>query len=154
MAASTGPKFDEVQAADEHIGSFQDYKAKLLELITSGNSLGVQRLLKFAPHSDYNKFRFKMVNKSGEEIFVSAISLAVNVGDYQMLDSILTHMKNINIDEGIEAKPIDQSDNLILKIRRTSPLQFACNLGLYKVVDRLLKEGANPNGNVASANQS
>jgi hypothetical protein len=48
-----------------------------------------------------------MQNKQGEEIFVSAIALAVNVGDYAMLDSLLNHMKNVNIDEGIEAKSGD-----------------------------------------------
>lgn len=48
-----------------------------------------------------------MVNKAGEEIFVSSIALAVNVGDYSMLDSLLNHLKNVNIDEGIEAKSGD-----------------------------------------------
>lgn len=95
-------------------------------------------MLKLSSENDFNKFRFKMVNKAGEEIFVSSIALAVNVGDYSMLDSLLNHLKNVNIDEGIEAKSGDQSANFVLKIRRTSPLQFACNLGLYKIVDRLL----------------
>lgn len=93
-----------------------------MDLITSGNSLGVHRLLKLAPENDANKYRFKMINKQGEEIFVSAIALAVNVGDYSMLDSLLNHLKNINIDEGIEAKTQDQKENYVLKIRRTSPL--------------------------------
>lgn len=92
-----------------------------------------------------------MMNRAGEEIFVSITALAVNVGDYAMLESILTTFKNVNIDEGIEAKFKDQKDNNIVKIRRTSPLQFACNLGLYKIVDRLLKEGASPNGNIVNA---
>ena len=48
-----------------------------------------------------------MQNKQGEEIFVSPIALAVNVGDYSMLDSLINHLKNINIDEGIEAKSSD-----------------------------------------------
>ena len=87
-----------------------------------------------------------MMNRAGEEIFVSVLALAVNVGDYAMVESILAHLKNVNLDEGIEAKFKDQKDNMVVKIRRTSPLQFACNLGLYKIVDRLLKEGASPNG--------
>lgn len=94
----------------------------MLDLITSGNALGVHRLLKLAPENDFAKFRFKMQNKQGEEIFVSPIALAVNVGDYSMLDSLINHLKNINIDEGIEAKSSDQKQNYILKIRRTSPL--------------------------------
>lgn len=111
----------------------------------------MHRLVKLAPETDYGKFRFKMINRTGEEIFVSIIALAVNVGDYAMLESILSTFKNINVDEGIEAKFKDQKDNMVVKIRRTSPLQFACNLGLYKIVDRLLKEGADPNGNIANA---
>ena len=82
----------------------------------------MHRLIKLAPELDYGKFRFKMLNRSGEEIFVSILALAVNVGDYAMLESILSTLKNINFDEGIEAKFKDQGDNMIVKIRRTSPL--------------------------------
>ena len=92
---------------DQQLGSFQDFKAKLLDLITTGNALGVHRLLKLAPENDFSKFRFKMQNKAQEEIFVSPIALAVNVGDYSMVDSLINHLKNINIDEGIEAKSSD-----------------------------------------------
>ena len=76
---------------------------------------------------------------------MTPIALAVNVGDYAMLDSLLNHLKNIKIDEGLEAKsPLKTGSPPLL--RRTSPLQFACNLGLFKICERLLKEGANPNG--------
>lgn len=63
-----------------------------------------------------------MINKDGEELFVSALALAVNVGDYSMVDSILTHLKGIDIDEGIEVKCAEQKDNYIIHIRRRSPL--------------------------------
>lgn len=146
--------YDQVQATDDQLGSLHDFKTKLLDLITSGNALGVHRLLKLTPENDFSKFRFKMMNHDGEEIYVSVIALAVNVGDYGMLDSLLSYLNNINIDEGIEAKPRHQHEGQPIKIRRTTPLQFACNLGLYKIVDRLLKEGANPNGHIPTAYQS
>ena len=40
-------------------------------------------------------------------------------------------------------------------MRRISPLQYAVSMGLYQIVDRLLQEGANPdgiNGNKPSEN--
>lgn len=89
---------------DVNVSSFKEYKVKLLELIQSGNSIGVHRLLKVAPETDYRHYKFKMINKQGEEIFVSAIALAVNLGDYAMLDSLLNNLTKIKVDEGIEAK--------------------------------------------------
>lgn len=34
-----------------------------------------------------------------------------------------------------------------MRIRMLTPLQYACSLGLYKVVEKLLAEGADPKGN-------
>ena len=67
-----------------------------------------------------------------------------------MVTSLLNFLRQVNIEEGIEAKS-KTSKSGVLQVRRTSPLQFACNLGLYKLVDVLLKEGANPNGQVPDA---
>ena len=47
------------------------------------------------------------VNKSREEIFVSPIALAANIGDYAMLDSILGYLKNIKVDEGLQARALN-----------------------------------------------
>jgi len=67
-----------------------------------------------------------------------------------MLDSILGYLKNIKVDEGLQARslnpPIQKTRNQRQVIRRKSPLQYACSLGLYQIVDRLLQEGANPDG--------
>ena len=62
-----------------------------------GRSLEVHRLLKQAPNqADFNDaktFKFKMfhqnLNKNREEIFITPIALAVNIGDYAMLDALL-----------------------------------------------------------------
>ena len=35
--------------------------------------------------------------------------------------------------------------NVFASIKRKTPLQYACSLGLFAIVGRLLKEGANPN---------
>lgn len=108
-----------------------------------GRSEEVHRLLQMAPDApdftDFREFQFKMfhssVNKSREEIFVSPIALAANIGDYAMLDSILGYMKNIKVDEGLQARalnpPIQKTRSQRQVIRRKSPLQYACSLGLY-----------------------
>lgn len=44
------------------------------------------------------------VNKSKEEITVSPIALAVCIGDYGMLNSLLGYLNNINIEKGLEAR--------------------------------------------------
>lgn len=82
----------------------------------------MHQLLKQSPEKLASKFRYKMINRDGEEMFVSVLALAVNVGDYSMVDSILAHLKGINIEEGIEAKSKEQTDHYVLSIRRRSPL--------------------------------
>ena len=122
-----------------------------------GLSVEVHRMLKMAPnqpeYNDYAHFKFKMfhqnVNKQREEIFISPIALAVNIGDYAMVDSLLNYFKNLKIEEGIHAKSLTPSvvvKNQKLTIRRFSPVQYACSLGLFTILDRLLHQGANPNG--------
>jgi hypothetical protein len=89
--------------------------------------------------NDFNQFKFKMhnqsINQSREEIFVSPIALAVNIGDYALLDSLLEYLKNIQINNGLEARTLNPPiiNNKLNKtvIRRRSPLQYACSLGLY-----------------------
>jgi hypothetical protein len=41
------------------------------------------------------------VNKSKEEITVSPIALAVCIGDYGMLDSLLGYLNNVDIEKGL-----------------------------------------------------
>lgn len=67
-----------------------------------------------------------------------------------MLDSLLNYLQNIKIDEGVQTRaldpPIHKNRGHRQLVKRKSPLQYACSLGLYTIVDRLLQEGANPDG--------
>ena len=67
-----------------------------------------------------------------------------------MLDSLLNYLQNIKIDEGVQTRaldpPIHKNRGHKQLVKRKSPLQYACSLGLYTIVDRLLQEGANPDG--------
>ena len=85
------------------------FKAQILEHMCKGNTIDVHRMLKQAPDlpdfNDCGMFRFKMyhqnINKNKEEIFVTPLALAVNIGDYAMLDSILKFLSNMKIDSGL-----------------------------------------------------
>ncbi|CDW86950.1 ankyrin repeat protein [Stylonychia lemnae] len=106
----------------------QQYKNLLMKFICEGYTTEVRRLIRDAPNEpnylDCREFYFGMfvnsVDKSKESKMISPIAVAVNVGDYEMLDDLLN-------------------------LRKKSPLQYACSLGLYQIVERLLQEGANPN---------
>ena len=81
----------------------QAFKGKVLELMSAGQSKGVQDVLAKAPDdrlfNDFNEFKFKMhqtnINRTREEVLVSPIALAVNVGDYAMLDALFLYLENI-----------------------------------------------------------
>ena len=80
--------------------------------MSQGNSLKVKDLLSNAPadpkFNDFTQFQFRMfttnVNKSKEEITVSPIALAVCIGDYGMLDSLLGYLNNVDIEKGLYAR--------------------------------------------------
>lgn len=75
-------------------------------------------------------------------MFVSPIGLAANIGDYGIMDALLQYLQNVKIDTGLYAKalnaPIINNRQNRQLVRRVSPLQYACSLGLYKIVERLL----------------
>lgn len=134
------------------------FKARILDLITAGNTREVRNTLAKAPDipkfKDFEEYQFKMVNNglriSREDVFVSILALAVNVGDYGMLDAVFHYLDKINVELGLQAKalnkPIINNRSKKQLMRRVSPLQYACSLGLFQMVDRLLAEGANPDG--------
>lgn len=91
------------------------FKSSILEHMSQGHSIEVKDLLSKAPDdpkfNDFTHFQFRMfssnVNKSREEITVSPIALAVCIGDYGMLDSLLGYLTNIKIEKGLEARAMN-----------------------------------------------
>ena len=56
-------------------------------------------------------------------------------------------MSEVEVDFGLETKSRTAAPlktNQHKNARRRTPLQYACSLGLFQIVARLLKEGANP----------
>jgi hypothetical protein len=80
-----------------------------------GNSVEVHRMLKQAPDlpdfNDCGQFRFKMyhsnINKNKEEVYVTPVGLAVNIGDYALLDSLLKFLRNLNSDAGLQSTALN-----------------------------------------------
>lgn len=97
------------------------FKSEVLDKMCKGLTVEVHRMLKQAPllpeFNDYSHFKFKMfhqnVNKQREGIFISPVALAVNIGDYAMVDSLLNYFKNLKIEEGIHAKSL--TPNVVVK---------------------------------------
>eukprot|EP00347_Sterkiella_histriomuscorum_P003332 403364693 len=134
----------------------QQYKNLLMKFICEGYSSEVRRLLRDAPdepsYLDCREFYFGMfmhsIDKNKESKMISPIAVAVNVGDYELVDDLLNYLQNINIEFGIETRMKTQTilrQNQQNTVRKKSPLQYACSLGLYQIVERLLQAGANPN---------
>ena len=129
-----------------------------MQLICKGACDDVEELLVNAPpyhefpsFTDARVFKFSMfnaeANKFKEEKTCSPVAIASCVGDLRMLDVILAYMQNVEIEYGLEVCNKTQAllkSNIFASVKRKTPLQMACSMGLFAIVARLLKEGANP----------
>lgn len=90
--------------------------------------------------------------QSRESRTLSALYVAVATGSLECLLILFEELTNIQIEHGLEIRKRqkDDTDSLMLKAEKTqkkrTPLQMACALGLYKIVEFLLGKGANANG--------
>jgi len=82
-------------------------------LITEGAVEDVLSLLKNAPTQESNpeftdakNFKFSMFNANvgefKEDKVASPLAIAVNVGDMRIVDALLNHMSDLNIEFGLE----------------------------------------------------
>jgi hypothetical protein len=126
--------------------------------VTEGATDDVISLLESAPKENVNEeftdatnFKFSMFNQNVSEFkedkVCSPLAIAVNVGDMKIVDALLNYMRGFNIEFGLEVSNQTKAvkSNAYTTLKKTTPLQFACSLGLYTIVGRLLKERANPN---------
>ena len=75
---------------------------------------------------------------------VSPLYMAVATGSVEALSILIDEIVDLNIEQGIEIKKRIKNDNefKVSKveniIKKRTPLQLACALGLYKLVELLL----------------
>ena len=79
--------------------------------------------------------------------------VAVATGCLESLSILFEELTWTSVESGIEIKKKFKDENeemMLLKgekpIKSRTPLQLACALGLFKIVELLLLKGANPNG--------
>ena len=46
-------------------------------------------------------------HKRREDVFISPVALAANAGDFSMMESVLSYLKNVDIEKGLVAKAIN-----------------------------------------------
>lgn len=156
--ASLLPEPKGVDLGAAYMQNLDLYKEKLLELVSAGDAYQVRSLLENAPalpkYRDAQQFRFRMqqsgVRVTREDVHISILALAVNVGSAAIVRLLIRELDNIDPERGLEAMalnaPMLNNKSGRRMVRRISPLQFACSLGLFTIVEELLSAGANPNG--------
>ena len=89
----------------------------------------------------------KDIIEQKEEKTCSPLAIAVCVGDLKLVELLLVYLSHVDVEYGLRVNM--KSSPLLLanqhaNSRLRTPLQYACSLGLFQIVGRLLKDGANP----------
>ena len=89
----------------------------------------------------------KDIIEQKEEKTCSPLAIAVCVGDLKLVELLLVYLSHVEIEYGLRVNM--KAGTLLLAnqsaaSRLRTPLQYACSLGLFQIVGRLLKDGANP----------
>ena len=151
------PDVDSAKYFDNYRG-LPAFKEKLLEIVSAGDTEEMRLFLGGAPtlekYKNHKEFIFGMyqdgVRVTREDVSLTILSLAVNVGNYHNVRAIMFYLETYEIERGYVSKALNapylNNKSGRQMVRRISPLQSACSIGLYKIVEVLLSEGADPNG--------
>ncbi len=78
--------------------------------------------------------------------------MAIATGCLELLQILFEELTDVNVESGIDIRKRtkDEGESLMSKneitIKKRTPLQLACAMGVFKIVEYLLTKGANPNG--------
>ena len=90
---------------------------------------------------DSSWFQTRSINRVFGEDTVSLLAVAVSSGSTEAVHVLLQSFPQLDVEEGYVQKARNRGFVIIRKLR---PLQFACSLGVYPIVELLLEHNSHP----------
>lgn len=115
------------------------FKQALWTTVCEGRTSDLPSLIRAAESESWRQIT-KLDRGFGDDI-VSLMAVAVSSGSTDTVRTLLQGFPKLAIEEGYSQKSRNKGSTIVRKLR---PLQFACSLGAYHIVELLLNRGSRP----------